>query len=307
MADINFYKQYLNISTIDEICDTLIDTLIQTNYAYDFFVNWTKATKNRDIFKYEIALLKSLKNSTNPTNDFRELLAKYPEVVRVIPILLACRDGLIKVLNSIETDLQYKVFDFTKKTYDSNDINDITEFAHKTGLLEILCKMDSASDYLLGVEVGLDTNARKNRSGSFLETLVNETLHELSLRHPNLVVINQKTFGYVEKNYNIKIPPTLKDRKFDFAIINQGKATTIEVNFYSGTGSKPSEIVSSYINREEVLAAAGWKFIWLTDGMGWKKMAGPLCIGVAGINYVINVQLLRKGLLEKIIFYNSTV
>jgi type II restriction enzyme len=307
LADIDFYKHYLNTSTINEICDALNDTLIQTNYTYDFFVNWTKVTKNRDAFKYEIALLKSLKNSTNPTNDFRELLAKYPEVIRVIPILLACRDGLIKVLNSIETDLRYKAFDFTKKKYNSKEINDITEFAHNTGLLEILCKMDSASDYLLGVEVGLDTNARKNRSGLFLETLVDETLHELSSRYPNLVVINQKTFGYVEEKYDIIIPPTLRDRKFDFAIINQGKATTIEVNFYSGTGSKPSEIVSSYINREEVLAAAGWKFVWLTDGMGWKKMTRPLRVGVAGINYVINVQLLRKGLLEKIIFYDAKV
>ena len=307
MADISFYKQYLNASTIDEICDALSNTLIQTNYTYDFFVNWTKVIKNRDAFKYEIALLKSLKNSTNPINDFRELLAKYPEVVRVIPILLACRDGLIKVLNSIETDLRYKSFDFTKKKYNNEDINHITEFADNTGLLDILCKMDSASDYLLGVEVGLDTNARKNRSGLFLETLVDETLHELSSRQPNLVVINQKTFGYVEEKYDIIIPPTLRDRKFDFAIINQGKATTIEVNFYSGTGSKPSEIVSSYINRGEVLAAAGWKFIWLTDGMGWKKMTSPLRVGVAGINYVINVQLLRKGLLEKIIFYDRTV
>jgi len=307
MADINFYKQYLNTSTIDEICDALKNTLIQTNYTYNFFVNWAKVTKNRDAFKYEIALLKSLKNSTNPVNDFRELLTKYPEVVRVIPILLAYRDGLIKVLNSIETDLQYSAFDFTKKQYNSKDINDITEFAKKTGILEILCKMDSASDYLLGVEVGLDTNARKNRSGLFLETLVDETLHKLSSRHPNLVVINQKSFGYVEEKYHIIVPPTLKDRKFDFAIINQGKATTIEVNFYSGTGSKPSEIVSSYINRGEVLAAAGWKFVWLTDGMGWKKMTRPLRIGVAGINYVINVQLLLNGLLEKIIFYDITV
>ena len=307
MADINFYKQYLNTSTIDEICDALKNTLIQTNYTYNFFVNWAKVTKNRDAFKYEIALLKSLKNSTNPVNDFRELLTKYPEVVRVIPILLAYRDGLIKVLNSIETDLQYSAFDFTKKQYNSKDINDITEFAKKTGILEILCKMDSASDYLLGVEVGLDTNARKNRSGLFLETLVDETLHKLSSRHPNLVVINQKSFGYVEEKYHIIVPPTLKDRKFDFAIINQGKATTIEVNFYSGTGSKPSEIVSSYINRGEVLAATGWKFVWLTDGMGWKKMTRPLRIGVAGINYVINVQLLLNGLLEKIIFYDSTV
>ena len=62
MADINFYKNHLNLSTIDEICKGLSNTLIETNYTYDFFVNWAKVTKNRDTFKYELALLKSLKN-----------------------------------------------------------------------------------------------------------------------------------------------------------------------------------------------------------------------------------------------------
>jgi len=302
MADISFYKQHLNVSTVDEICKALSDTLIQTNYTYDFFVNWTKVTKNRDAFKYEVALLKSLKNSTNPVSDLRDLLTKYPEVVKVIPILLACRDGLIKVLNSLETDLQYKTFDFSKSNYNATDISDITHFAKNTGLLEILCKMDSTTDYLLGVEVGLDTNARKNRSGLFLETMVTETLSELSSRNPSLLFVEQKSFGYVEDKYSVRIPSTLRDRKFDYAVINDGKATNIEVNFYSGTGSKPSEIISSYINRGEVLSSAGWKFVWLTDGMGWRKMRNPLRVGVENMNFVINAYLLRKGLLESILF-----
>lgn len=165
----------------------------------------------------------------------------------------------------------------------------------------MLCQMDSATDYLLGVEVGLDTNARKNRSGLFLERMVTETLEELSARNPGLVFVEQKKFGYVEEEYKVKIPPTLRDRKFDYAVINQGKATNVEVNFYSGTGSKPSEIVSSYINRNEVLSSAGWKFVWLTDGQGWKKMQKPFHIGVENISYVINTNLLRNRLLEKII------
>ncbi len=122
MADIGFYKEHLNISTVDEICNTLSDTLIQTNYTYDFFVNWAKVTKNRDAFKYEVALLKSLKNSSNPVSDLRDLLTKYPEVVKVIPILIACRDGLIKVLISLETELQYKTFDFSKSNYNATEI-----------------------------------------------------------------------------------------------------------------------------------------------------------------------------------------
>ncbi len=301
MADLTFYKKHLNLSTVDEICKTLSDTLIETNYTYDFFVNWSKVTKNRDVFKYEIALLKSLKNSSKPIADFRDLLAKYPEVIKVIPILLACRDGLLKVLNSIETGLEYKTFDFSKKSYDAREIDDIVKFTKNTGLLDMLCHMDSATDYLLGVEVGLDTNARKNRSGMFLEKMVSETLGELSTRNSSLVFVEQKSFGYVEGKYNVKIPATLRDRKFDYAVINNGNATNIEVNFYSGTGSKPSEIISSYINRREVLSSAGWKFVWLTDGIGWKKMKNPLHVGVENIDYVINSHFLRKGLLERII------
>lgn len=301
MANLDFYKKYLNLSTVDEICKALSNTLIETNYTYDFFVNWSKVAKNRDAFKYELALLKSLKNCPNPISDFRDLLKKYPEVIKVIPILLACRDGLLKVLNSIDADLQYKTFDFSKKIYDAKNIDGIVRFTKNTGLLDMLCMMDSATDYLLGVEVGLDTNARKNRSGLFLERMVTETFKGLSAQNPGLVFVEQKTFGYIEAEYKIKIPPTLRDRKFDYAVIYKGIATNIEVNFYSGTGSKPSEIVSSYINRAEVLSSAGWKFVWLTDGMGWKKMQRPFHIGVENIEYVINANLLRNNILEKIL------
>lgn len=301
MANVSFYKTYLNLSSVDEICKALSDTLIETNYTYDFFVNWTKVTTNRDAFKYEVALLTSLKNSANPVNDFRDLLARYPEVIKVIPILLACRDGLIKVLNSLEAGLRYKNFDFSKRNYGTKEINDIVHFTKNTGLLDMLCKMDSATDYLLGVEVALDTNARKNRSGLFLEKMVTETLQQLSDRNSDLVFVKQKSFGYVESKYSVKIHPILKDRKFDYVVLNKGKATNIEVNFYSGTGSKLSKIVSSYINRNQVLSSSGWKFIWLTDGMGWRKMKRPFLVGVENIDYVINTHLLRSGLLEKII------
>lgn len=301
MADLDFYKKHLHLSSVDEICKALTDTLIETNYTYDFFVNWDKVVNNREAYKYETALLKSLKNSSNPAKDFRELITKYPEVIKVIPVLLACRDGLLKVLNSFENDLKYQVYDFSKSKYIGKELDDIVHFANETRLLEMLCKMDSATDYLLGVEVGLDTNARKNRSGTFLERMVTETLRELSTHNSSLIVMEQKTFGFVEAEYNIKIPVALKDRKFDYAVINKGQATTIEVNFYSGTGSKPSEIVSSYSDRNRELKNAAWKFVWLTDGQGWKKMQRPLHIGIGNIDYVINANLLRKGLLEKII------
>jgi len=301
MADLEFYKRQLNVSSVDDLCQFLCDTLIETNHTYDFFVNWGKVAQNRDAFKYEVALLKSLRNSSNPVTDFRNLLEHYPEVVKVIPILLACRDGIIKVLNSIDPDIQYRSFNFSKRNYSAKEMDDIAQFTQETGLLKFLCQMESATDYLLGVEVGLDTNARKNRSGLFLEKMVKEVIGDLADRNPDFIWVEQKYFKYIESEFNLSIPSALRNRKFDHVVIDEGKATNIEINFYGGTGSKPSEIVSSYINRGEVLSSASWKFVWLTDGQGWKAMRNPLRVGAEHIDYIINAYLLRKGLLEKII------
>lgn len=301
MANLAFYRQQLNVSSLDDVCKTLSDTLIETNHTYDFFVNWSKVAQNRDTFKYEVALLRSLRNSARPKADLRALLSRYPEVVKVIPILLACRDGIIKVLNAIQPDLKYKTFDFSKSNYSAKEIDDIVEFTENTGLLNVLCQMESITDYLLGIEVGLDTNARKNRSGLFLEKMVREVITDLAARHPDIKWVEQKRFRYIEAELQISVPPSLRDRKFDHVVVSKGKATNIEVNFYGGTGSKPVEIVSSYINRGEVLSSAGWKFVWLTDGEGWKSMQNTLRVGVKNIDYVINAYLLRKGLLENII------
>jgi hypothetical protein len=40
--------------------------------------------------------------------------------------------------------------------------------------------------------------------------------------------------------------------------------------------------------------------------MGWRKMQRPLHVGVENIGYVINSNLLRKGILEKILFQETT-
>jgi len=186
-----------------------------------------------------VALLKSLRNSSKPAHDLRHPLTRYPEV--------------IKVLNSIEPDIKYKIFDFSKTSYTAEGIDDVVEFTKKTGLLAMLCQMESAIDYLLGVEVGLDTNARKNRSGLFLEKMVREAITELVGRHPDIKWLEQKSFKHVESEFGVSPPRSLRDRKFDHVVIAKGKATNIEVNFYGGTGSKPGEIVRSYINRGEVL------------------------------------------------------
>jgi len=75
----------------------------------------------------------------------------------------------------------------------------------------------------------------------------------------------------------------------------------IEVNFFSGTGSKPQEIVDSYINRQNELLENGFYFIWITDGFGWKGQKNQIRKGLELIDYPLNLHFARKGLLEKIL------
>jgi type II restriction enzyme len=301
MINKGFYKKYLNINTDEELCQRICDSLIDTNHTYDFFVNWQKVIKNRDIFKYELSLLSSLKMGNSPKKDLSELIKRYPEVVKVFPILIACRDGLIQVLDKIKPCIKYKVFNFSKQNFTNSEIEEITLFVEKTGLLKELCSMDSPLDYLLGVEVGLDSNARKNRSGFFLEKMVTEKINEIINEDPSIQLFQQKKFKYIKANLGINIPNDLKEKIADNLLIKDNKGLNIEVNFFGGTGSKPSEIVPSYINRSQVLASAGWKFVWLTDGQGWRSMNNPLKVGAEYIQYIINVDMLRSGVLEKII------
>lgn len=301
MADLAFYERHLGISDVQSLSNLLCATLIETNHTYNFFVDWEKAIQNRDVFKYETALLKSLRGSRNGAGDLGKLLERYPEVGRVIPSLLAFRDKSVKVLDAVEPEVQCRTFDFSKNRYSPEEIRQIVEFTQKTGLLDALCQMESSADYLLGVEVGLDTNARKNRSGAFLEQMVEKIIKGIISRYPHYIWIEQKNFDYARRKYNIQIPSSLSSRKFDHVIITDGRAVNIEVNFYGGTGSKPSEIVSSYTDRNRVLKSSGWKFVWLTDGDGWKSMRSPLNVGIENIDYVINAHLLRNGILEKIL------
>lgn len=252
-------------------------------------------------FKYQLALLRSLRGSKSPESDLGQLLIKYPEVVRVIPHLLACRERRISILNATGSPLRSEPYDFSKDNYSSSEVQRIIDFCKRSGLLSRLCKTESPKDYLTGVEVGLDSNARKNRSGAAFEAIVKEQLRSLVSKHSDITWLAQKEFRHVEQSLNIPVPPALRDRKFDHIFVYGRIATNLEVNYFSGPGSKPSEIGGSYAERSNLLRNAGWRFVWLTDGGGWKRMERPLRINVGAIDYLLNLHLLRAGLLSKLI------
>jgi len=152
-------------------------------------------------------------------------------------------------------------------------------------------------DFLLGVETGIDTNARKNRSGNAMESLVDPILNGIE----EISMFKQKTFKYLKEEKNIDIPERLLNRKFDYVIIYKNKYFNMEVNYYDGQGSKPQEIVDSYTNRKNELSREKWNFIWLTDGVGWKTGTNQINNAFKDMDYVLNVEFARKGVLREIL------
>ena len=72
------------------------DTLATWNYYTDF----DKVYDNVGNIKVELNILNSLIGSKNIESEFKELMVKYPEVLKVIPILIAKREKKIKIIDA---------------------------------------------------------------------------------------------------------------------------------------------------------------------------------------------------------------
>lgn len=67
------------------------------------------------------------------------------------------------------------------------------------------------------------------------------------------------------------------EKRFDFVIETTQKIYLIEVNFYSGGGSKLNEVARSYSDiAPKINSVNGFEFVWITDGVGWKSAKNKL-------------------------------
>ena len=152
---------------------------------------------------------------------------------------------------------------------------------------------------MIGVEAGLDSNARKNRSGHSMEDIVEAFIVDLC---------NKKKFRYlkeansekIEQEFGYKVPVDKSSRRYDFVIDNGKELFIIETNFYSGGGSKLKSTAGEYRNLFDVLAGK-YKFIWITDGLGWKTTSRPLRETFNHNDFIFNLTMLENGILEFLI------
>lgn len=160
--------------------DLLTASFTPTIFTWSFYSDFSKIAKNSFKIKVQLSILNSLLGEKNIESKFLELVRQYPEVREVLPLLLAVRDSFKLVLDTEKT-----VFDasalFQKKTVLTKEQEkQLLEFFRESGLKSVFENkmIGDLNDYVFGVEAGLDSNARKNRSGTMMEILVGDFIAE---------------------------------------------------------------------------------------------------------------------------------
>lgn len=286
----------------DSLFKIFINTLKNTLKTWDYYVNWDRILRNIQPIEKELNLLNSLIGKADIQEKFIELVKEYPNVLKAIPILLAIREEKIEVLIDAQNFI-YERYNFNKKEITDKDIEQLSNFVVNSGLGEMLKdrKIKSLVDYVLGVEVGMDTNARKNRGGTIMEDIVEMHIADLC-NTMGFDYIKQGTKHKIKYHWNIDIQIEESERSIDFIIKGKNnKLYFIEVNFYGGGGSKLKATAGEYRKMAEYWKKQGVEFIWITDGKGWKTTIKPLKEYYDDGNYLLNITMLTNGYLKDII------
>lgn len=248
-----------------------LSTMKDSIATWTYYTDFEKVYENVQKIKIELNILNSLIGSKNIEEEFKSIVKQYPNVLVVVPILLAKREAEIKVQDANGS----YVFNFVKMNY---TVEQYTLFMRNSGLFDLLQNhiINNLVDYVLGVEVGMDTNGRKNRTGHVMEDLVESYLIKAGL-------VKGKTYfkemyaSEVENRFHLDLSQLSNDgkaeKRFDFVFVGTlGTIFACECNFYSGGGSKLNETARSYKTlTEESKNISGFQFVWFTDGIGWNS------------------------------------
>ena len=264
---------------------------------YCYYVDFDKVHRNVDNIKVELNILNTLVGSKNIEQDFEDIVNKYPETLKCIPLLLAVRSNEISVT---DTDGEY-IFSFKKQNY---SIEEYKMFMRKTKLFELLENhvVSNLVDYATGVETGLDSNGRKNRGGHLMENLVEEYIKKAGFIK-NKTYFKEMYIQEIENKWNINLSAISNqgkmEKRFDFVVKTDKQIYVIETNFYSSGGSKLNETARSYKTlAQEVATIDGVTFIWFTDGCGWNSAKHNLEETFDVLDTVYNIKDLEDGVLN---------
>lgn len=262
--------------------DVFMSQLKETNATLDFFCDFDKISKNVADISISLNMLNYLLGKQDLRQAVEALWARDPKAFDVMDILIATR----KKDNKMFFD---DLGQFRKVHSLFESVDGVMEFLEGTGLANVFRKPEVKDlvDYVFGVETGLDTNARKNRSGEITETLIGKIFTKAGIAYREQV--SSKEFPAISQVLGA-------DQKvFDFVIETSAKTYLIEVNFYSGGGSKLNEVARSYTDvAPKVNSVDGFEFVWITDGIGWNSAKNKLQEAFAAIPSIYNLTTIQE-------------
>lgn len=297
--------QLLNLESDDVLFEQITTSFKEKGILlWDYFVNWEKVHKNVKPLEKELNLLNVLIGKDNVEQEVYELIKEYPQVIKAFPFLIAFRDNKVSILTDV-TNFHYKDYDFKSRVLSDADCKDLATFFMKSGLGNLVKdkRIKNLVDYVTGVEVGLDSNGRKNRGGTMMENIV-ETFVKSACEVLGLQYMSQANAKKIKDKWGITIQVDKSSRNLDFAINKNGKLYFIECNFYGGGGSKLKSTATEYVKMNEYWNAQNITFIWVTDGAGWKSTLKPLREYFDKADYLLNLEMLKNSILFNILKNN---
>lgn len=295
------FEEKLKCKNDDQVFAHLIGTLKDTITKWDYFVNWAKVQKHSEDIEITLNLLNYLIGKEDIEAEAVNLINNHPQIIPTIPVLLAIRDNKFKLLQDYTSgNFVYDEYDFSSDSSISPE--KAVEFMVKSGLIQHFKtqRIKSIVDYVFGVEVGLDSNGRKNRSGTAMEDIVEFFVADVCDRH-GYEYMTQATAKMLENEWGHTVTIDKASRSFDFAIDGPSKLVIIETNFYGGGGSKLKATAGEYRGLHQQLESDEHQFVWITDGAGWRNTQGPLRETFDAIDYILNLDMLEKNILEELI------
>ena len=270
---------------------------------YDYFVNWAKVLNNIEPIEKELNLLNTAVGKDDIEKVLFEIFKEYPKTIKAIPALLAIRDNSLDILID-KRNYIHKNFNFKKNDIEDSEITSLVDFVMQSGLGELIKnkQIKNLADYCTGVEVGLDSNGRKNRGGTQMEQLV-ESFVAIFCHENNLDYLAQANAKKIKEQWDIDLKVDKSSRIIDFVIYDKqsDRLYFIECNFYNGGGSKLKSTATEYIEMSRFWKDQNVEFIWITDGKGWSNTQNPLKDYFERGNILINIDMLQNGYLEKIV------
>lgn len=296
MAKLDLYRQIYGPLSPDDLFEAWFKDLRPAVLDWEYFVNWDKVQDKIKGLKVEIHLLNSLIGATDWRASLKELILKYPSVVKVFPYL-AVRSSFGSQLSI--TDLGNRL-NFNFEEPDPACHQDYLTFFEKTGLANLTSRFQVTNfyDYLVGVEAGVDSNGRKNRVGYLMEKIVGDYL-EAFCSQTGAILKKQPTVKDLGSWPKISscYPPGNQHRPDFLVLANHQPWAIIEVNLYNTSGSKLKATAGDYRVLADKLKAVNQRFIWVTDGAGWQGTKQDLRVAFNQIDYLFNLAMLERQVL----------